>query len=158
MSLEKELGLRKGFANLWHETILNVYYSGMCVKKTADNFFRQFGLTDVQFSVLMTLTHQSTVEPITQADLSRMMMVNPANVTGLIDRMEKSGLVKRVASDDDRRTNFIKLTAKGRKLFEKVEPLYAETVKNTVSSLSKSEQTKLIEMLEKLRSKIADTK
>jgi DNA-binding MarR family transcriptional regulator len=41
-----------------------------------------------------------------------MMMVNRANVTGLVDRLEKAGLVRRTATGD-RRYNMIKLTDRG---------------------------------------------
>ena len=74
-----------------HETILNIYYTASRMKKLADEFFRSYGTTDVQFNVMMLLKYQSEVSGgLTQVDLSRMMLVNRANITSLIDRMEKS--------------------------------------------------------------------
>ena len=154
MSLKTELGLKKSFTVLSHEAILNIYCAGACIKKQADVFFRQFGLTDVQFNVMMLLVHQGGTDGLSQADLSRMMLVNPANVTGLIDRMEKTGFLRRIASSADRRRNTVKLTAKGKRLFAKVEPLYAEQIKNTMSALTQKDQKSLIKILEKVRNKI----
>ena len=123
MSLKQELNLTKGFDLTEHETLLNIYYTAALLKKRADVFFRTFGLTDVQFNVLMLLTHHSGGEGgLSQAQLSDMMLVNRANITTLIDRMEKAGLVIRTSVSNDRRTNIIKLTANGKKLFAKADP------------------------------------
>ena len=154
MALEQELGLKKGFSVLEHEAMLNIYYTASQIKKRADEFFRPFGLTDVQFNVMMLLEHQSArQEGLNQAQLSDMMLVNRANVTSLVDRMEKSGLVVRTAAADDRRYNIVKLTGKGRKLLAKIEPLYAQEVKRIMSSAKSAEQKKLIDILGKIRSR-----
>ena len=90
MALEQELGLRKPIKLLAHRALLNIYYTASCLKKRADEFFRGFGLTDVQFNVMMLLQYQSGPEGgLSQAQLSDMMLVNRANVTSLIDRMER---------------------------------------------------------------------
>jgi len=156
MALEQELGLKKGFDVLEHEAILNVYYTASCLKKQAIEFFREFGLTDVQFNVMMLLAHQSgTEEGLSQAQLSDMMLVNRANITSLVDRMEKAGLVCRTAAAGDRRYNIIKMTGRGKKLFAKVEPLYAKRVQEVMSVLKGAEQKKLIAMLEEIRGKLS---
>jgi DNA-binding MarR family transcriptional regulator len=154
MALEQELGLKKGFEVLSHEAILNIYYTTSLIKKQADEFFSGFGLTDVQFNVLMLLHHQSSPEEgLSQVQLSNMMLVNRANITSLIDRMEKADLVTRTAAAD-RRYNIIKMTGKGQKLFAGVEPLYARQVKKIMACLKDVEQRRVIAMLEKVRSKL----
>jgi DNA-binding MarR family transcriptional regulator len=156
MSLEHELGLRKPIALLPHEALLSIYYTASCLKKRADEFFRPFGLTDVQFNVMMLLEHQGGSEDgLSQARLSDMMLVNRANTTALIDRMEKAGLVVRTPDASDRRYNIVKLTAEGRKLLADVEPLYAKEVKKIVTVLKEAEQKRLIAALEKIRAKLA---
>jgi len=156
MALEQELGLKKGFGILEHEAILNVYYTASQIKKKADEFFREFGLTDVQFNVMMLLAHQSSPEGgLSQAQLSDMMLVNRANITSLIDRMEKAGLVVRTASPGDRRYNIVKLTSRGRKLFARLDPFYVKEVKGIMSVFNQAEQKELMAMLEKIRSKLS---
>jgi len=154
MALEHELGLKEGFEVLAHEALLNIYYTASCIRKKAGKFFRQFGLTDVQFNVMMLLYHQSGHEGgLSQAQLSDMMLVNRANTTSLIDRMEKANLVVRTAAPGDRRCNIIKMTDEGKKLFAEVEPLYAKEVKEIMAPLKEPEQKKLIRMLEEVRCK-----
>jgi len=155
MALEHELGLKKPFTLLPHEALLNIYYTTSRLKKRADEFLRTFGLTDVQFNVLMLLHYQSSPdEGLNQTQLSSMMLVNRANVTSLIDRMEKAGLVVRIADTSDRRYNIIKLTAKSKKLLAQIEPLYANQIKKIMAPLKGPEQKKLITMLGKIRSKL----
>jgi DNA-binding MarR family transcriptional regulator len=50
--------------------------------------------------------------------LSRYLMVTGGNVTGLTDELERDGMVVRESSPDDRRAWIVRLTPKGRKLFE----------------------------------------
>ena len=154
MALQYELNMNKPIKLGAHESLLNIYYTASKIKKRADEFFRPFGLTDVQFNLMMLLTHQGGKDGgLSQARLSEMMLVNRANITSLIDRAESAGLVKRTAAAD-RRVNIVKLTAKGKKLLAKVEPAYADGVKKIMSVLSGNEQKRLIKMLENVRGKI----
>lgn len=152
MALKEELGLKHGFVDISHEAILNIYFTASMMKKRADAFFNQFGLTDVQFNLMELLRYQSGKEGgLSQAQISDMMLVNRANITSLIDRMEKAGLVTRTPHSNDRRYNIIKLTNKGEKLFLKVEPHYKEQIHKVMASMDESELKKLMAMLEKVR-------
>ena len=71
---------------------------------------RQFGLTGSQSGVLRTLFDRG---PLSSADLSRSLFVTPANITGIIDRLEKKGFVERVRKEGDRRVALITLTDSG---------------------------------------------
>ncbi len=155
MSLKEELKLKKGFDIVEHEALLNIYYTASLLKKRADVFFKAFGLTDVQFNVMMLLHyHGGSQGGLSQVQLSDMMLVNRANITTLIDRMEKASLVMRTSASDDRRTNIIKLTAKGKRLFAKAEPLYAKQVQQVMSGVAGAEQKKLMMILERVRASI----
>ena len=157
MSLEIELGLNKPVALLAHEALLSTYYTASNLRKKAEHFLQPFGLTDVQFNLMMLLKHQSLKnEGLTQAQLSSMMLVNRANITALIDRMERAGFVTRTSSPSDRRSNIIILTESGKELIDKIEPLYAEEVKRIMDVLVEDEQKRLIGMLERERSNIKE--
>lgn len=156
MSLEHELGLRRPIVLLSHEALLNIYHTASCLKKRVGEFLHPFGLTDAQFNLMMLLQHQSGPEGgLSQTELSDMMLVNRANITSLIDRMEKSGLVARTALPSDRRYNIIRLAVRGNKLLAQVEQLYAEEVKKIMVILEGTEQQGLIKALEKIREELA---
>lgn len=74
---------------------------------------RQYGVTGPQSAVLRKLIKNGS---LSSADLSRNLFVTPSNITGIIDRLEIKGLVKRVRKKTDRRVVHITLTAAGKKL------------------------------------------
>lgn len=163
MALKEELGLKKDFASPAHEALLSIYYTASIMKKRADEFFGQFGLTDVQFNMMNLLYYEGGKDHSTssgqegglsQAQISDMMLVNRANITSLVDRMEKAELVTRTAHASDRRYNIIKLTAKGKNLYTKVEPHYLDKIKEVMAPLDAADERKLTTILEKVRSTI----
>jgi DNA-binding MarR family transcriptional regulator len=151
MTLSEELSLRKPIVLKAHEAILSIYYTAALMKKRADDFFAPHGLTDVQFNVMMLLRHQGGEGGLSQAQLSDMMLVNRANITSLIDRMEKARLVERSTPPEDRRFNIVRLTEKGTELLDLVEPLYVAEVYRVVASLKEGEQEKLVDCLLRIR-------
>ncbi len=155
MALRQELDLKKPIALSGHEALLNIYYTASLLKKKAGDFLHPFGLTDVQFNLMMLLRHQGGVEGLNQAQLSKMMLVNRANITSLIDRMEKAGFVARTSASADRRYNIIKLTSRGEKLLAKIEPLYAKEVKKAMAPLKSVQQKSMIAMMEKVRRNVS---
>ena len=156
MALSDELALRKPIAVKAHEAVLSIYYTATRMKKKADEFFKPYGLTDVQFNVMMLLKHQGGEKGgLAQAQLSDMMLVNRANITCLIDRMEKADLVQRTTPPDDRRFNIVVLTEKGRALLDTVEPAYIAEVQRVVSSLKEQELHRLIESLQRIRTAVS---
>ena len=67
--------------------------------------------------------------------LSRYLMVTGGNVTGLTDELEREGLVVRESSPDDRRAWIVRLTPKGRKLFETMAREHEQWVLELFSGL-----------------------
>ena len=78
---------------------------------------RQFGLTGPQSLVLRLLLNNGSMS---SAELSRLMYVTPSNITGIIDRLEKKGLVKRVRKEGDRRVALILLTDYGKEMSKNI--------------------------------------
>jgi DNA-binding MarR family transcriptional regulator len=71
---------------------------------------RRYGLTSPQSGVLRALFTQG---PLSSTELSRRLFVTPSNITGIIDRLEKKGLVERLPKARDRRVTMITLTPQG---------------------------------------------
>lgn len=68
------------------------------------------GYTPSQSSVLRNLLECG---PLSSAELSQLVLVTPAAITGIIDRLEKKGLVERLPKGSDRRVTRIALTPAG---------------------------------------------
>lgn len=60
-------------------------------------------------------------EPLSQTELSRILGVQTATMVPMIDRLIKAGLIERLASEQDRRVNYITSTKEGRELFKKIQ-------------------------------------
>jgi DNA-binding MarR family transcriptional regulator len=101
-----------------------------------------------QFDVVAHLVREKN--GMTSVELSRRLLVTAGNITGLIDRMQNAGLVERKRDAGDRRTIRIYLTAKGRKLAERVIPKHSADIESIFAALSDSEKNQLHKNLDKL--------
>jgi DNA-binding MarR family transcriptional regulator len=87
----------------------------------------------------------------TLASLSRSMLVTAGNITGLVDRAARDGLVERRADPGDRRAWRVHVTPKGTRAFREAERRHAGKVAKLFAGLSRGELLTLIHMLDKLR-------
>ena len=138
MSLQKELGLRTPLQYLGGETVLNIIHTGSLLVKEGDRVFKPLGLTDSWFNILMLIRYQSENGRINQSELGRMLLVNRSNVTGLVDRMERAGLVRRVDDPQDRRVNMVEMTAKGLETLERAYEIYRERIEQILAGLDET--------------------
>ena len=75
----------------------------------------EFGATLPQFDLMAQLYREG--DGLRLGELSKRTMVTNGNVTGLVERLEVDGMVRRETPDGDRRVTVAKLTPKGEKLF-----------------------------------------
>lgn len=154
MSLQDELGFLKPVKLKGHETLLNIIITANLLIKEAQQVLRPFGLTDAQFNILMMLETQSESGMLNQTELGHMLLVNRSNITGLVDRMEKAGWVRRIPDGEDRRVNLVEMTETGKKILESTKNVYIKRIEEVTSVLSNNEKKLLIEILEKIRKQI----
>lgn len=138
-----------------NEALMSVWWTSMMLKKSSARFFQSYPVSDAQFNVLVLLKYSK--EALTQNDLSKKLLVDKSNTTGLIDRMEKSGFIKRESVSEDRRSYHIKLTKKGDDLMSKLDKEYEARVRQIMSALSEKEHDDLIRLMKKLRTGIVDS-
>ncbi len=91
---------------------------------------------------------------LTQSELSRRIGTMEPTTLGAIQAMERSGLVKRVRSKDDRRKVHIHLTRKGKDLEAMLMPLAVEVVDASVAGFSPQEVNRLLKSLKLIRDNI----
>jgi DNA-binding MarR family transcriptional regulator len=155
MKLQQELRLRQPLASVNHEALLSLVRTSALMQKLSDRFFSRFGLTDVQFNILMILKEHRK-QGLSQQELSEHLIVTKSNVVGLIDRLERSGYVAREAHPSDRRFNQIVLSSKGEQLEAKIEKLYFKEVDKMMDVLSASEKRSVIRAMERIRDYIGN--
>lgn len=103
--------------------------------------------TMAQFDVLAQLSREK--DGATPAELSRRLLVTAGNLTGLLDRMEKSGFLSRQRDSNDRRLTRVSLTQKGKDLAKKIIPIHTADIQELASNLSVGELKQLRQVLDK---------
>jgi DNA-binding MarR family transcriptional regulator len=112
--------------------------------------FARYGTSQGRFIVLMLLDRHpdDTLSPSELADQSS---VSRATITGLLDGLERDGLVKRVSLPGDRRSYSVCLTPKARKFMDKMLPDHFKRLAALMSNLTEQERKSLIRLLSKVR-------
>jgi MarR family 2-MHQ and catechol resistance regulon transcriptional repressor len=115
-----------------------------------DRSLRQKKVTPAQLNAMMVL-RSAGGEGLPLSEIGRRLVVTKANVTGLVDRLERDGLVERVAQPDDRRVTIGRLTDDGARLLEDILPSHQELLAELTAGLTDDEKEQLIVLLTKLR-------
>lgn len=108
---------------------------------------KPFDLTVAQFDAL---AHLYVEDGITQQQLAERLVVTKGNVTGLVNRLAKRGLVERRDDPSDRRANRVVLTRAGKTLAKKTLTTQAELVEAMMARLDTREQKQLSKLLGRL--------
>jgi len=115
------------------------------------DLFQEFGVTEQQWRVLRVLWEQ---KHLTSAQISILTLLPSPSLVGILDRLEKKELVKRLRSSSDRREINITITDKGRELQSDVMPKVKKIQDQIKVILTDPEWRELNKCLEKIRSKI----
>ncbi len=128
--------------------ILNGKVSAAINRKLVRNF-RENGLdiTPEQWTVLLSLWEK---DGVSQQELCNATFKDKPSMTRLIDNMEKLGLVVRIASKDDRRTNLVHLTRNGKELKESAILVANRTLKEALVGVTFDELRVSQEVLRKV--------
>lgn len=112
---------------------------------------RKERITFSQYNVLLSLSREG---PMQMNKLSENMLVAPANVTGLVDRMEKKGYVRRRKGTKDRRLYVIEATEKGTRVFTGISSRFRQYTGNLGSTLTREERDSTLAALRKVRTEV----
>ncbi|MFT4581630.1 MAG: DNA-binding MarR family transcriptional regulator [Gammaproteobacteria bacterium] len=106
----------------------------------------RFDITLPQFDVLAEL--ENAGEALTMSQLSDKLMVSNGNVTGVVDRLERDGHVRREPSATDRRVQFIALTDRGIESFREMADAHEHWITKLFGQLKPTDIKSLLEGLE----------
>ena len=113
-----------------YETTLHVRDTCLClhlqraarvVARRFDELFRPLGLTQGQFSLLMSLNRP---EPPTMGSVADLLAMDRTTLTANLKPLERRGLVRIKVDDSDRRNRRLALTADGRALLAEATPIW----------------------------------
>jgi DNA-binding MarR family transcriptional regulator len=105
------------------------------------------GLTGPQLVALRELARGGTS---TARDLARTVQVSQATTTGILDRLERRGLITRARSESDRRALDVALTDEGRRVLAAAPPLLQQRFTAELAQLQGWEQTMILATLQRV--------
>jgi MarR family 2-MHQ and catechol resistance regulon transcriptional repressor len=109
---------------------------------------RTLGLTPPQFDIVATLGNTAGMS---FKELGEKTLITKGTLTGVVDRLEARGIVRRVGSDADRRSTRVELTDAGVTLFDEIFPGVVARTKQVFDILGESERLTLEASLHRLR-------
>jgi MarR family 2-MHQ and catechol resistance regulon transcriptional repressor len=107
----------------------------------------RFKLGTTEFGVLEVLYHKGEL-PV--CEVQRRILVESSSTTYVLDKLAKRGLVRRRASDYDRRVVLLALTPAGRRLIRHIFPSHALAMRRAVAALPPREQARAVRLLRAL--------
>jgi len=118
------------------------------ILRETEELLSEESLTRPQYQALRCVAEKG---PTPMKGISDSLLVTPANVTGIIDRLESKGLLKRKAQHVDRRATIIELTPKGVAVQKRVSSKYKGFMRDSLKLLTRNEQEILGDILAKLQ-------
>jgi len=125
--------------------LLRAAYFGM--HRVSDAHFASHGVTADQFVILACLRDEDT---ITQKDLARRASSDPSTIRAMLILLEGRGLVARERNPEDSRERLVTLTAKGRRLFERLFKSSEPIREQMLAGFSEDEARLLVDCLRRL--------
>ena len=149
--IQQELAQNRPFGSLEEEAYLNVQRTAGVLAQRIVELLKPHGLSPTQYNVLRILRGAGDCGAACKDIGARMVTPDP-DITRLIDRLEKRGLVTRGRSASDRRRVPVQITAEGLKLVGELDRPISDSCGRIMSPLNSGELQTLILLLERLRS------
>ena len=149
-ALQHELRKKKPFDLAEEEAGLNLLRSSEFLREPFDRLFAEHGISDPQYNVLRILRgHGGKGLPCTE--ITAQMVSRMPDMTRLVDRLEKGGLVRRCRTDEDRRVVLICITAAGLALLGQLDEPVRKLHQRKLGHLTRGELAALNRLLVKAR-------
>lgn len=149
-NLAAEIGRDHPFDSLEQELFLNLIRTSEWLQAEFAQVFKAYGITQPQFNVLKILQVEDE-HGIPIQKIGNRMTTKSSDVTRLVDRLEKSGLVQRFRTEKDRRVIYVRLTEAGWAMIDQLAQPLVETHKHTKGHLDRSSLELLNNLLFELR-------
>ena len=124
------------------------------VTRRAREILAPYGVTPVQYAVLKVLWE---ADGRSGAELGARLVLDSASITGVVDRLEKHGLVERTRPKHDRRVQFIELTDAGMSEFKRMARHHERWIDELLGGMSVEDMQRLQRLLIKTRASVSTT-
>lgn len=128
----------------------------MAIVRAAENFkrthtavFRKYGLSFPQYNVLRVLV-ASRKGRNKISEISRIMLVPGANMTGIAKRLERDGFLIRKSDPRDERVTILEITPKGKRTLKNIKAEKDRTIENLLSVFSQKDKMELLDRVKQV--------
>jgi len=148
--LQAEVHKRKPFASLEQEVFLNILRTADLLDQGLEEVLKPFALTATQYNVLRILRGAGE-RGLACRELGERMLTHDPDVTRLLDRLERRGLIHRRREVQDRRVITTRITPDGMTLLNQLDTAVTELHRHQLGHLGEEPLRTLIELLEGAR-------
>ena len=145
-----ELIQQEHFPSAAEESLLGVLVTANWITSELVKTMAPFGVSPPQYNVLRIVRGRQPERP-TCSDIKARLLDRTPDVTRLVARLQKAGLVERRRSEADRRAVEVELTPAGQDLLRRLDPLVEDTTARVMQHLAPDEQAALSHLLERVR-------
>ena len=149
--IQQELQQTRPFKRLEEEAILNIARTAEVLAQKLTDLLKPRDLSPTQYNVLRILRGAGEAGAACK-DIGARMVTRDPDITRLLDRLDKRGLITRDRARGDRRFLTVRLTPAGLGLVNLVDDPIERQHRATLAHLSEDEQRELIDLLERVRS------
>ncbi len=119
------------------------------IKKDLDITYKNYGLTFSQYNVLRILKNSKNGQNKVSIT-SKIMLVSSSNITGVAQRLEKSGLILRKQDPGDERITVLEITSKGSRILKNIEDVHLFKISSYLKDFSSQKKRNLLEDLKQV--------
>jgi len=148
---EEEIRPQRPFPSLEAEVFLNLLRTGDYLQRQSEELLKPHGLSPSQYNVLRILRGAGRMGLSCREIAARMLTRDP-DITRLLDRLEKRGLLRRRRESHDRRVITVRVSDAGLETLRRLDAPIAEVHRRALSHLGKRRLATLIRLLEAARS------
>ncbi len=149
-NLQKELKQKKPFSSLEQEVVLNVLRTAGSLRESTAGVLKGYDLSASQYNVLRIL-RGAEEEGLPCSEVGDRLVSRDPDVTRLLDRLEKRGLVERGRSATDRRVVTARITKQGIDLTNDLDGPITSMHDSQLGHMKKKALKKLVALLEQVR-------
>ncbi|WP_143307734.1 MarR family winged helix-turn-helix transcriptional regulator [Chitinophaga vietnamensis] len=148
MSNLEKLITQKAFENEYHKGLVSLIFVGNWITSKHQQFFKKYEITMQQFNILRILRGQlpraASINVLKERMLDKM-----SDVSRLVERLRKAGLVERKSCELDRRAVDVYITPKGLDLLKRIDEELSQ-LEDTLKGLNEKEAIQLNKLLDKV--------
>src|SRR5690606_19836884 len=141
-----ELIKQDHFSSLSQEVLLNVIVTSNWIMGELSAKMAPYGITPAQYNVLRIL-RGSYPDAMTCTAIGERLLDKTPDTTRLLNRLDRSGMIRRERSADDRRVVKVVITEAGMKVIDAIQPTLEQFQDSIIRYISTEEQHQLIDLL-----------